>query len=145
MLFAIENHCDFTGRQIAEVVAAVDSPAIGVALDTGNGFVVCSDPDEDVEILAPYTFTTHIKDMKVVDFPSELGLVPFQARGCAVGDGNVDIPQAIESLDRKCPRANGLHLVIEQGWLDYETGIDKRIQSIQALEKGMKYLKSLLH
>jgi sugar phosphate isomerase/epimerase len=142
--YALENHCDFNGREFAEVFDAVGSRFVGSALDTGNGYTVYWDPNDDVEALAQYAITTHIKDMKVIDYASDLGLIPYQARGCAVGDGNVDIPRVIDLLEQRAPHAEGLHLVVEQGWLDYAPGIDPKVQDKQAVEKGLAYLRTLI-
>lgn len=144
LYFAIENHCDFKGKEFAEIFAAVNSKHVGCTLDTANGFTVYCDPNEDVEYLAPYAFTTHIKDMLVQDFESQYGLIPFQARGTAVGDGSVDIPRAIELLDQKSPFSKGLHLVIEQGWMNYDNITDREAYDKECVHKGLKYLKGLL-
>jgi len=144
LYFAIENHCDFTGKEFAEIFDTVGSKHVGCTLDTANGFTVYCDPNEDVEYLAPYAFTTHIKDMLVQDFTSPFGLIPFQARGCAVGDGSVDIPKALKLLDKKSPFSRGLHLVIEQGWMDYDNVKDKEAYDKECVHKGLKYLKTLL-
>jgi 3-oxoisoapionate decarboxylase len=97
-----------------------------------------------MEYLAPYAVSTHIKDMLVQDFQSEFGLIPFQARGCAVGDGNVDIPKALKLLDEKSPFTKGLHIVIEQGWMNYDNITDKPAYDKECVHKGLKYLKSLI-
>jgi 3-oxoisoapionate decarboxylase len=81
---AVENHCDLHGRELAEILAEVDSPYIGAALDTGNGFTVYCDPQDDIDALAPYTFTTHMKDMRVEQSPIR-GTIPFLPRGCGLG------------------------------------------------------------
>jgi sugar phosphate isomerase/epimerase len=144
LYFALENHCDFTGREFAEIFSAVNSTHIGCTLDTANGFTVYCDPNEDIEYLAKYAFTTHIKDMLVQDFESDYGLIPYQARGCAVGDGNVDVPHALELLDTQSPFAKGLHLIIEQGWMNYDTVTDREAYDKECVHQGLKYLKKLL-
>jgi sugar phosphate isomerase/epimerase len=144
LYFALENHCDFTGKEFAEIFSAVNSNHIGCTLDTANGFTVYCDPDEDVEYLAKYAFTTHIKDMLVQDFESEYGLIPYQARGCAVGDGNVNISRALDLLDQQSPFSNGLHLIIEQGWMNYDGITDRTVYDKECVHKGLKYLKQLL-
>ena len=144
LYFAIENHCDFTGKEFAEIFDAVGSKHVGCTLDTANGYTVYCDPNEDVEYLAPYAFTTHIKDMLVQDFASPFGLIPYQARGCAVGDGNVDIPKALKLLDKKSPFSKGLHVVIEQGWMNYDNVKNKEAYDKECVHKGLKYLKNLL-
>ncbi|MCL2477962.1 MAG: sugar phosphate isomerase/epimerase [Treponema sp.] len=142
---AIENHCDFTGKEFAEIYHAVGSKHVGCTLDTANGYTVYCDPDEDVEYLAPYAVTSHIKDMLVQDFHSDYGLIPYQARGCAVGDGNVNIPKALDLLDKKSPHSKGLHIVIEQGWMNYDNITDKPAYDKECVHKGLAYLKKLIN
>ena len=56
---AIENHCDFTGKEWAEVFTEVGSPFVGCALDTGNGYTVYCDPNEDIETCRIYDYNTY--------------------------------------------------------------------------------------
>ena len=48
---------------------AVSSPYIGCALDTETVTPLLR-PNEDVEVLAEYTITTHIKDMAFIPYDS---------------------------------------------------------------------------
>jgi len=150
MLLAIENHCDFTGRQWAEMFAAVGSKSVGAALDTANGFTVFCDPDDDVQDLAPYTITTHLKDMRMVDartspyFEITGPVIPMLPIGCTVGDGDVDIPLCIETLVKECPHAEGLHLIIELGWDPIQEGMTAEESRVDLFEKSVKYLQGLI-
>jgi len=110
----IENHCDFVAGELADIFDAVDSPNIGCALDTGNGITVFSDPNAEYKLLAPYTITTHIKDMGVIADTAQ-SHVPFTACNALMGEGIVDIEGAIETLARKSKHARGLHLIVETG------------------------------
>ncbi|MDR2932331.1 MAG: sugar phosphate isomerase/epimerase, partial [Oscillospiraceae bacterium] len=104
VLLAIENHCDFKGVEMAEIFDMVGSKSVGCAMDTANGFTVFCDPNEDVEVLAPYTLTTHMKDMVVKQDPEYgTGRTPFFASGCALGEGHVDLPRAIDLFIQKAP------------------------------------------
>jgi 3-oxoisoapionate decarboxylase len=69
-----------------------------------------------VQVLAPYAVTTHLKDMRVVDFGNPK-LIPMMPEGCVLGQGHVDIPAAILMLAEKSPWAENLHLIIEIGWV----------------------------
>ncbi|MDR1538377.1 MAG: sugar phosphate isomerase/epimerase [Clostridiales bacterium] len=144
--FALENHCDFTGKEFAEIFSSVNSSHVGCTLDTANGFTVFCDANDDIENLAEFAFTTHIKDMVIEDSDPALGMVPLAAWGCAVGNGHVDIPRALEILDEKSPFADGLHLIIEQSWMKYAgmAQADKGSYDKECVHKGMKYLKNLL-
>ena len=62
---AIENHIDFTAREILQLIEEVDSPWLGVNFDTGNFARLLDDPIKGMELLAPHTLATHIKDLRV--------------------------------------------------------------------------------
>lgn len=145
LLLAIENHCDFKGKEFVEIFDAVGSTSVGAALDTANGFTVFCDPNEDVEVLAPYAITTHIKDMRVWDYDTSDRLIRMLPFGCAVGEGNVDVPRAIDLLDKLSPHADGLHLIIEQGWSTYFENIPFDQQDKEMLYRGLKYIRGVLN
>jgi len=111
---AIENHCDFIAQEFVVMFDAVDSPNVGCALDTGNGITVFNDPNVEYKLLAPYAITTHIKDMNIIadNAPDH---VPFMSCNALMGEGIVDIEDAIETLARKSKHAQGLHLIVETG------------------------------
>lgn len=114
IFLGIENHMDFTGRDFVEIFDAVDSPCVGAALDTGNGMTVFSDPNEEYKLLAPYVITTHIKDTNVLQDPAKAH-APYAPVDCMIGEGFVDIEDAIETMARKSKHAVGLHLIVETG------------------------------
>lgn len=89
----IENHCDFSGRQLAPLFGQLGSTDVGVALDTANGFTVFADANDDVEVLARYAVTTHIKDLAMIQNPG--AGIPFLPIGCSLGQGAVDIDAAV--------------------------------------------------
>jgi sugar phosphate isomerase/epimerase len=112
---AIENHCDYRGSEIAELIERVDSPAVRAALDTGNGYTVFDEPMADVRALAKYSVTTHFKDMKIVRF-GEPGKVPWLPVGCALGQGHVDLEEAARILAAEAPDPASLRLIVEINW-----------------------------
>ena len=59
LIIAVENHCDFSGKELASVLRGTESSAVGAALDTANAYTVLCDPWEDAIALAPLTVTTH--------------------------------------------------------------------------------------
>jgi sugar phosphate isomerase/epimerase len=145
LYYAQENHLDFYGKEFAKIYAEVGSRHIGCTLDTANAFTLYVDPDEENRLLAPYTFTVHAKDLLVQDFTSDYGLIPFQPRGCAVGDGSIDIPGALNALEAESPFADGLHIVIEQGWTNYDNVTGDKEEYLRGLvHKGLDYLKAQL-
>ncbi len=60
---AVENHIDYNSKEILQLVQSVNSSNFGVNFDTGNFLRVLDDPIQAMEILAPYVFATHIKDL----------------------------------------------------------------------------------
>ena len=60
---AAENHIDYTSDEMLEMIQAVDSPNFGINFDTGNFLRQLDDPIKGMEKLAPYVFSTHIKDL----------------------------------------------------------------------------------
>lgn len=60
VVLALENHWGFTGTAagVARILAAVGSPWLGVALDTGN---FLDDPYPQLERLAPHAVLVHAK------------------------------------------------------------------------------------
>jgi len=144
LYFSMENHCDFTGKEYGEIFAAVNSKHIGCTLDTANDFTVFFDPNEGNEYMAEFAITTHLKDMLVQDFHSEYGLPMFQARGCALGDGHVNIPRVLQLINEKSPLRDGMHLVIEHGWMNIDGVADPAEHNRQCLEKGLAYLKKCI-
>ncbi len=141
---AVENHCDFTGRELAGVLAETCTEWIGAALDTANGFTVYCDPNEDVEALAPFAFTTHMKDMRMEMSPLR-GLIPLVPRGCPLGEGHVDLPRAVRLLAQHSPHARGLHLIVEAGWETFDPGAPGAADLKRSLlEHGVRYLDTLI-
>jgi sugar phosphate isomerase/epimerase len=69
-----------------------------VTLDFGNSISLLEDPMEVVEKLAPYVFTTHVKDMAVAEH--EEGFLMAEV---PLGQGFLDLPKIV-SL---CKKHNG--------------------------------------
>ena len=139
LLLAVENHCDFSGAEIARILEAVDRPDVGAAVDTGNSFPIFSDWRADVEAMAPWAFTTHFKDMRIVANPHEG--VPFTVEGCALGEGEIDVPWIISELRRSSPRGDALRLIVEVGWPPKPSGdAGKQLRSMT--RASLAYLRA---
>lgn len=59
MFVGVENHGAMTPELLLEIIRAVDSPWIGINLDTGNFFT--DTPYEDLEKCAPYAVNVQVK------------------------------------------------------------------------------------
>lgn len=115
--FAQENHVDFTGKEMAQIFEEVNSPNMGIALDTANSFAIFSEPNEDNLRMAPWAITSHIKDTKVVPKTQDGDYFPLIPVGCPLGEGEIDIPAVIDAIATKSRYPEGFHLILEQGWL----------------------------
>jgi sugar phosphate isomerase/epimerase len=96
----IENHKDFTSRELAELLTSLGSAKIGACVDFGNNISLLEDPLDTVRTLAPFAVTTHLKDMAVRQSPDgfELSEVPL-------GEGIVPLAEAIKLVKAARPDA----------------------------------------
>jgi sugar phosphate isomerase/epimerase len=62
---AAENHIDYTADEMLEMIEKVGSKNFGINFDTGNFLRLLDDPVAGMEKLAPYVFSTHVKDLKM--------------------------------------------------------------------------------
>lgn len=87
---AVENHKDWRAIELVAIIRQLNSEWIGVTLDFGNSIALVEDPMEVVQTLAPYAFSTHVKDMGVADY--EKG---FLLSEVPLGQGILDLPKMI--------------------------------------------------
>lgn len=102
----MELHVDLTSRELARIVETVDSPYVGVNLDTANALGLLEDPVEAACNLLPYVRTTHYKDTCI--YLTDDGY-NWQG-GAPLGTGLVDLPTITEMLYKAKP---DIHLNIE--------------------------------
>jgi hypothetical protein len=102
---------------------------------------------DDLLALAPLTVTTHLKDMRIVQFREEMNLapgedrVPFLPVGCALGDGHVDVITTVELLAKQSPRGRDLPLIVEMGWMPPPPDGDKVAARVEAFRASLAYLR----
>jgi len=101
----LENHEDFTGREVARILEDVDHDAVGAVYDFGNSMMVMEDPMVTAKAMAPFVRSVHVKDQIVaVDAPSKQAFV----YGVPIGRGTIPIEPilahllATTDLDRLC-------------------------------------------
>jgi len=143
----LENHLDFTGKEFDEIYTAVGSKHVGSAYDTANGFFVNTDPNEDIDYLAKWAITTHIKDTKIVDSTFGPANGPMVPVGCALGEGNVDVKRALDTILEIAPFRDGIHLIFESGWFGAEVqkaNPDMDAYNHKITEASIQYLKDYL-
>jgi sugar phosphate isomerase/epimerase len=66
VVIVLENHEDFTGPELAEIVRAVGHPNLRILYDYGNSQMVLEDPNESLDAVLPYVHSVHVKDHVMV-------------------------------------------------------------------------------
>jgi len=62
VLVVLENHEDFTGPVLADILDAVDHPSVRALYDYGNSQMVGEDPFDALDAMAPFIARVHAKD-----------------------------------------------------------------------------------
>ena len=98
VMIAVENHggVDLLARELLALVERAGPETVGVCLDTGNPPYGGEDPHLAVELLAPYTVTTHLRDTRV--WATREGAL---AQWVPLGAGNLDLPRVLATLGER--------------------------------------------
>jgi sugar phosphate isomerase/epimerase len=95
---AVENHKDWRTDELLGMLKRLDSGHIGICLDTGNSMALLEDPLEVVRAYAPWTFTTHFKDMGLAEYESG-----FLLAEVPLGRGVLDLKEVLAVLKKARP------------------------------------------
>jgi 3-oxoisoapionate decarboxylase len=95
---AVENHKDWRIDEMLGWLKRLSSEFVGVCLDTGNSVALLEEPHAVVEAFAPWTMTTHLKDMAVSE--SDDG---FLLSEVPLGDGFLDMERIVTTLRNAKP------------------------------------------
>jgi sugar phosphate isomerase/epimerase len=85
VLVVLENHEDFTGPVLADILGAVDHPWVRALYDYGNSQMVGEDPFDALDSMAPFIARVHAKDhvlLRTADGPV--------VQGVTFGTGRLD-------------------------------------------------------
>ena len=134
----IENHKDYLGTELAELLRRIGSAHLGACVDFGNNLALLEDPLATVEALAPYAVTSHLKDMAVR--PYENG---FELSEVPLGQGILPLARMIEILRKARPEVDFcLEMItrdplkvpyLEDGyWVTYERRDPARVEAFRA-------------
>ena len=134
---AIENHKDWTAAEMAALMKQKSSEHLGVCLDTGNNISLLDDPMEVVEVLAPYTICSHVKDMGVAGYQDGflLSEMPF-------GEGFLNMKQVVSTIRQARPKAKITLEMITRNPLEVPCLTDKYWVTFP--ERNGKYLARTL-
>lgn len=96
---AIENHSgDMQARELKMLIEAAGREFVGACLDSGNPVWAIEDPHLALEVLAPYTLTSHIRDSYLWRVPEGVAV-----RWVRMGEGNVDMLAYLRKFAGLCP------------------------------------------
>ncbi|MGI8990309.1 MAG: sugar phosphate isomerase/epimerase family protein [Bryobacteraceae bacterium] len=99
---ALENHAgDMQAREVKTIIEGSGKDFVGACLDTGNPLWVVENPIVTMEVLGPYTVTTHVRDCIVFEHPRGAA-----GQWAAVGDGILDFRQLLGHYQELCPAAS---------------------------------------
>lgn len=110
LYLAIENHKDWRISDLLAILKRLDSPYVGVCIDTGNSFALLEDPMEVVKAYAPWAFSVHLKDMAVGEYEEGFFLADVP-----LGDGLLDLTAMIDLLRKTKP---GIQFTLEMATRD---------------------------
>ena len=102
----LEPHAQYskTPEGLDRIYNLVDSPSIGINLDSGNAYLAGQDVyawlDRVVERLVHF----HAKDISVEHSDAERGKVTGTPVGCACGEGVLDWDRIVKTVQDKCPQ-----------------------------------------
>jgi sugar phosphate isomerase/epimerase len=96
---AVENHKDFLAAEFTEILRKLSSEFVGACVDFGNNLALLEEPMSVVEALAPFAFSTHIKDMAVQEYADG-----FLLSEVPLGEGFLDLPKMIAVLLKANPK-----------------------------------------
>lgn len=109
---ALENHTDWRGHEVVDVVKRANRPNLKLQLDTGNAFAVFEDPVDCARAMAPLVVSVHLKDLRVTPFAT--GEVEgTRAVSVPLGEGHVDNVAICGILQEWSPDPANLPLMIE--------------------------------
>jgi len=106
VLIGLEPHAQYskTPDGLDRIYNLVDSPAIGINMDTGNAYLAGQDVYEWLNRVAERLVHLHAKDISVEHSEAERGKVTGTPVGCACGDGVIDWARVVEIISKKTPR-----------------------------------------
>lgn len=94
----VENHKDWIVDDLVAAMKKYGTEFLGVCLDFGNNLSLLDDPMDVIEKLAPFTVSTHLKDMGTQPYSDGLLLSEV-----LLGDGYLDLPRAVSLVKKARP------------------------------------------
>lgn len=117
MKIAMENHGDFTVRELASILARVNSPAFGFTVDIGNLAFDLDNPLRVAAIMAPHALTAHLKNYRIVRGACGLAL-----ENGPVGEGDIEVVSIAAALAKWRPDL-ALNIEIHSQWAPFRLDV----------------------
>jgi sugar phosphate isomerase/epimerase len=92
---ALENHDRLSAAALAEILDRVESPRVGICLDTANSIGCLESLQTLIERLGSRVLNLHVKDYQIARLPHQKG---FIVEGRPAGRGQLDIPWLLAAL-----------------------------------------------
>ena len=137
-ILAIENHDRFSVRDFTRILETIDSPYLGICLDTVNSFGALEGPEVVVDALGPWTVNLHIKDFNIRRADHMMG---FTIEGTPAGQGRLDLPWLLEKLK---PHGRDFNAILEL-WTSPDSDMSATIAKEDAWAKeSVRYLRKCI-
>ena len=98
VVLAIENHDRFKAQTLADLITALDSPYVGICLDTVNSFGSLEGPQVVLDTLGRFVVNLHVKDFRIRRVEHHMG---FVLEGTPAGAGMLDLPWLLRQLPQR--------------------------------------------
>lgn len=139
IVLGIENHDRFKSSVFARIVETLNSPNVGIVLDTVNSFACEENTLQVLDSLARHTVNYHVKDFKIERVKNSMGLI---VTGTVAGEGFLDIPAVEQRLQKE---ARGDYSTILELWMAPETNVEDTLQKEDIwVKNSISYLKRIL-
>jgi sugar phosphate isomerase/epimerase len=133
---ALENNEAHRVSEFAWLARELNSPSLGICMDTANSLGALETTDRVVEALAPYTTVLHVKDFDLTRIDTRMG---FAVVGRPAGEGRVDFDWVFEQLSLHGRDPD----VILEHWPPFTETIEKTIRLEEDwVEKSMRFLRA---
>ena len=139
IVLGIENHDRFKAHVFADIVEEINSPCVGIVLDTVNSFACEENTQQVMDILAKHTVNFHVKDFKIERVKNNMGLL---VTGTPAGEGFLNIPEMEKRLQAQ---ARADYSSILELWMTPESDLEESLQKEDRwVRQSIAYLKQTL-
>lgn len=99
MILAVENHKDFRGAELVEILRHIGSEHVGACVDLGNNVALLEDATETARALAPWARACHLKDNGVEEASDG-----FLLSEVPLGEGSLELGRIVDLLRQARPQ-----------------------------------------